>query len=507
MKTEVLILLSFFLASQLMAQPDGVVASRMVELFKPIHLLSATEDVEDNRLYIACHDGRVWIYEGDSLKVTPFLNIGEGGLDICHFGTNAEQGLNGFTFDPNFSENGICYVTYNGFRPDGTGDEIEQRLMAFKQSDSDPDQVDYTQWYELLEFDEGDDPQDGHNGGQIAFGPDGYMYVSCGDGGSTGNGSPGGGSNGDDHGEFGNGQNLQTFLGKILRIEAHGLEPYTIPADNPFVDDAEALDEIWAYGLRNPWKFSFDRETGDMFVADVGEVDWEEINMISPDEPYGLNFGWRLMEGSYCYEPVEGCNPEGNLRLPIFDYHHSDGLCATVGGTVYRGSNIPSLTGYLIVADFCGFWDVKFWILSGAGQNWQAKPFEIEVPGGFTPWDENSYGFAEDNKGEMYLCTSLAVYKLESDPTSTGPDLDGNIRVFPNPTQSILTVDVGEFTDIQEVRVWDSNGRKVWDRRDLNLTRTFDIDTKTLGDGVFTLQILYKEDSKLETTRFMVGIE
>lgn len=490
-----------------MAQPDGVIASRIVEVFKPIQVVSATSDIEDNRLFIAGHDGKVWLYEGDSLRTTPFMNIGEGGLDICHFGTNSEQGLNGFAFDPDFADNGICYVAYNGFRPDGTGDEIEQRLLAFKQSDSDPNQVDYTQWYELLEFDEGDDPEDGHNGGQIAFGPDGYLYISCGDGGSTGSGLPGGGSNGDNHGEFGNGQNLQTFLGKILRIDAHGLEPYTIPPDNPFIDDENAFDEIWAYGLRNPWKFSFDRENGNLFIADVGEVDWEEVSMISPNEPSGMNLGWRLMEGTHCYEPTENCNPDSDLRLPIFDYYHSNGLCATVGGNVYRGSNIPSLNGHLIVGDFCGFYDVKFWILSGSGQNWEAKPFEIQVPGGFIPWEENSYGFGEDNKGEMYLCTSLAVYKLEGDPETSGPPLDGGIRVFPNPTQSILTVDVGENTDIKRVKVWDSRGKVVWDREKLDLIRTFEIDTKPLGDGVFTLQLVYKENSKVETIRFVVGIE
>ncbi|PCJ81797.1 MAG: hypothetical protein COA49_04395 [Bacteroidetes bacterium] len=277
-------------------------------------------------------------------------------MDIVDFGVMSEQGMNGLVLDPNFEENGLFYVMYNGYRPDGTGELIDERILCFGTS-SDHKTAETGVWSEVLELVQ---PDAGHNGGQILFGADGYLYISTGDGGSTGSGATGGGSGGDDHGPIGNAQNLESLLGKILRIDVHGFEPYTIPSDNPFVDDLAARDELWAYGLRNPWRWSFDRETGDMYIGDVGEVDWEEVNFEPAGSAGGLNYGWRLMEGSSCYEPIIDCDPGEVTTLPIFEFPHENGLCSVIGGVVYRGLNIPSLQGYYVLSDACGFGDTQF---------------------------------------------------------------------------------------------------------------------------------------------------
>jgi hypothetical protein len=312
-------------------------------------------------------------------------------------------------------------------------------------------------------------PARGHNGGQLHFGPlDGYLYISTGDGGGTGTGETGGASGGDDHGAIGNGQDLQTLLGKLLRIEVNGLEPYNIPEGNPFVSNPDALDEIWAYGFRNPWRWSFDRLTGDKFIGDVGEVDWEEVSMERADSEGGLNYGWRLMEGPMCYEPIEDCDPDGTLEQPIFSYPHENGWCSVIGGYRYRGQNIPTLYGNYVFTDACGFYDVKFWTLTEqADGTWTEKPLDIQVPGGFVPWEETRFGFGENNEGELYLCTQQFVYRLKYDPADGSSPIAPNeaLHFTPNPVSigSDVTLDVGSESILNRMRITDSSGRLVHD--------------------------------------------
>ena len=239
-----------------------------------------------------------------------------------------EEGLLGLAFDPDYRENGYLYVYYS------VADPSRSVLARFSIDEEDTDVADPESEVIIMEVDQ---PFANHNAGQLAFGPDGYFYIGLGDGGGSGD-------------PLGNAQNLSTVLGSILRIDVNGLSApgdYAIPADNPFMGTEDAREEIWAFGLRNPWRFSFDLETGLLWAADVGQNLWEEIDIITK----GANYGWNIMEDSHCYSPSTGCNQSG-LTLPIFEYDHSQG-CSVTGGYVYRGDQIPALQGYYIYGDYC----------------------------------------------------------------------------------------------------------------------------------------------------------
>lgn len=487
------------------AQPQRLEAERLAYLEEPIAVMSLSTDEDDDRLLIPCHNGQVWIMEDGEIQVPPFLDIGEGGIDILNFTPNAEQGLNGLVLDPNFDENGYYYVTYNGTDPDGFGEPLEQRMVCFQRDEENPNVTDYDTWYEVLVFDEGDEPEYGHNGGQMCFDTNGHMFVSCGDGGATGTGIPGGASGGDDHGEFGNGQNLQTLLGKILRIDVHGMNPYTIPEDNPFVDDPEVLDEIWSYGWRNPWKFSLDTETGDMFIGDVGEVDWEEINVEPHDSPGGLNYGWRLMEGTDCYEPLEDCDT-GNLVYPVFQYNHFSGWCAVIAGFMYRGEAIPTLYGHFILADFCGFQEVDFWLMHQGDLGWETTPVDLEIPGGLLQFGENRFGFGQDKDGELYLCTQIAVYKILRDlDVPIAVEKPDELDIYPNPTNGSFTINAGIGNSIDRIEMWDASGRKITDELLTGVSGSVALGTGSYSPGVYTLKVYCNGSDESRTTRLIIS--
>ena len=456
-------------ASSLLSQsaPEAIVGERLIGAEWPVSVRPASHAEGESNLLIVCHSGLVMWYDESTgtVRDEPFLDLSAAGLNLVDYGIMSEQGLNDLILDPNFEENGLFYVIYNGYRPDGTGTFIDERLLCFG-TNADRTEADTTTWYEVLELVQ---PARGHNGGQLHFGPlDGYLYISTGDGGGTGTGETGGASGGDDHGAIGNGQDLQTLLGKLLRIEVNGLEPYNIPEGNPFVSNPDALDEIWAYGFRNPWRWSFDRLTGDKFIGDVGEVDWEEVSMERADSEGGLNYGWRLMEGPMCYEPIEDCDPDGTLEQPIFSYPHENGWCSVIGGYRYRGQNIPTLYGNYVFTDACGFYDVKFWTLTEqADGTWTEKPLDIQVPGGFVPWEETRFGFGENNEGELYLCTQQFVYRLKYDPADGSSPIAPNeaLHFTPNPVSigSDVTLDVGSESILNRMRIADSSGRLVHD--------------------------------------------
>jgi glucose/arabinose dehydrogenase len=243
----------------------------------------------------------------------------------------SEQGLLGLAFPQDYAETGLFYVSYT----DLDGNSVISRFQVPDQGASatlESEQVILTQ----------DQPEWNHNGGMIAFGPDNYLYIGFGDGGGQGDPS-------------GNGQDLGTFLGKILRIEVDpnstNGEPYVVPEDNPFVDDADAQPEIWAYGLRNPWRFSFDTETGDLWIADVGQSEQEEVNVIGAGEA-GVNFGWSDMEGPDCFN-LPDCNPD-DYTSPVFTYTHSSGDgCSITGGYVSHGEEFAAIDGVYVFGDYC----------------------------------------------------------------------------------------------------------------------------------------------------------
>lgn len=328
------------------------------------------------RLFIVQQTGQILIYNGTRVLQRPFLDIS----NLVSGGR--EQGLLGLAFHPNYINNGYFYVNYT----DRKGDTV---IARYSVSGINPNLANPFSATTLLTVDQ---PYSNHNGGQLQFGPDSYLYIGLGDGGSAGD-------------PQNNAQNLGALLGKILRIDVDGGSPYAIPPDNPFVGMEGARPEIWAYGLRNPWRFSFDLLTGDMFIADVGQDEWEEIDFQPASSTGGENYGWRLMEGSHCYNPPDNCNP-GGLILPILEYDHSLG-CAVIGGFRYRGTQVPDLYGQYLYADYCSG------LIWGAGQdeagNWSTN---VLLDARFS-----ISSFGEGPDGELYLVSygsSGTFYRISS---------------------------------------------------------------------------------------------
>lgn len=289
----------------------------------------------DDRLFVLSRVGSIYIIQPDgTLNTTPFLDI-----QSKISSTNSEEGMLGLAFSPDYATSGKFYVNYTS----NAGGQLHSVIEEYKVSASDPDVADAGSALIILTQDQ---PYSNHNGGNLMFGPDGYLYINFGDGGSGGD-------------PLENGQDLTTFLGKILRIDVSASSvstPYTIPSSNPFYNSANpnVKKEIWAYGLRNPWRSSFDRITGDLWIADVGQGQVEEIDFAPASDPGGHNYGWDIMEGSQCFEPSSGCNTTG-LTLPIYSYTHSVGNSIT-GGYVYRSAQSAFLFGIYIYSDFGDEW-------------------------------------------------------------------------------------------------------------------------------------------------------
>ena len=296
------------------------------------HRLTNLVDAGDgpDRLFATEQNGRIRVFPNETgvTDAPVFLDV-SGNVST---GGN-EEGLLGLAFDPAFAETRRFYVYYSASGP------RRSVVSSFTVDADDPGRADPASEQVILEIEQ---PASNHNGGQLAFGPDGYLYVGLGDGGRAGD-------------PWGNGQDPGTLLGSILRIDVSG-EGYRVPSDNPFAGVDGARDEVWAYGFRNPWRFSFDPATGDLWVADVGQNAWEEVNVVRP----GLNYGWRIMEGLACFSPKSGCNESG-LQLPLTTYGRDDG-CSISGGFVYRGQKLPSLEGAYVYGDFCSgkIWGVRY---------------------------------------------------------------------------------------------------------------------------------------------------
>lgn len=337
-------------------------------LEKPTDIASPGDG--SGRVFVLEQVGRIRIIQNGQLLPGPFLDISN------LVGSNAsERGLLGLAFHPNYAENGFFYVNY-------TDRDGNTRIARFSVSATDPNLADPASRVELLRIEQ---PYGNHNGGSLAFGPDGYLYAGLGDGGSAGD-------------PLNAGQSRNTLLGKILRLDVNNGQPYAIPADNPFAAGG-GEPEIWAYGLRNPWKIAFDRATGDLYIADVGQNQWEEINFTPAGAPGGLNYGWRFMEGSHDYSG--GLYDRAALVLPVAEYTHSDG-CSVTGGQVYRGKSLPGWQGVYLYGDFC------------SGNIWGL----LKTAHGFsnsllfkTGFRISTFGLDDD--GEIYLADySGAVYRL-----------------------------------------------------------------------------------------------
>lgn len=329
---------------------------------------------DDPALYVAGQDGKVFAIRDGKLVATPVLDISK------RVSNGSEQGLLGIVFSPDGAR---LYVDYT----DTAGDTrvVEYRITG-------TGVVDPATARTLLEVDQ---PQANHNGGQLAFGPDAMLYIGLGDG---------GGSNdrGSGHVAGGNGQSLDTLLGKILRIDPEPMaaSPYTIPTDNPFAHGG-GRPEIWSYGLRNPWRFSFDRETGDLWMSDVGQDKWEEINLSPGATSRGANYGWAAFEGSHRFT---GDAPRGAVG-PIYEYSHRDtNGCSITGGYVYRGTRIPAMRGWYLFSDFCHGKIEAIRVVNGEVERASALGHTVDSPG----------SFGEDGSGELYVLSQTgAIFRFD----------------------------------------------------------------------------------------------
>jgi glucose/arabinose dehydrogenase len=315
-------------------------------------------DDGSGRLFVVEQTGAIKILDDGRVLDEPFLDVGESIV------AGGEQGLLGLAFHPGFRRNGRFFINFT----DVNGNTV----VAEVQTSNDPDVADAGSVTPLLQIDQ---PFANHNGGQLAFGPDGYLYIATGDGGSGGD-------------PQGNGQNTEALLGKLLRLDVDSGDPYGIPGDNPFASGGGA-PEVWAYGLRNPWRFSFDSETNGLWIADVGQGDFEEINKSRPDRG-GLNYGWNVMEGKDCFGGGD-CDRSGTV-LPISGYTHDDG-CSVTGGYVYRGTEFPTLSGGYVFGDYCS--GIIWGIDARAGSF--TEPVELMQSG----LSISSFGL--DEGGELYL--------------------------------------------------------------------------------------------------------
>ena len=355
-----------YVATTVRAAPVEVVLQPVVTgLSDPLYVTHAGD--RSGRLFVVEQAGVIRIIKDGRVLARPYLDIRNRVV------SGGEMGLLSVAFHPQYERNGRFFVNYTANRG-GLKTIIAEYRVSSNPDVADPDER------VLMEIAQ---PYSNHNGGLNKFGPDGMLYIGMGDGGSAR----------DPHN---NGQRLDTLLGKLLRIDVDGGSPYRIPPDNPFVNRAGARDEIWAYGLRNPWRFSFDRATGRLFVGDVGQNAWEEIDLVEK----GGNYGWRIMEGAHCHIPQTGCDTSG-LAEPIAEYRTSLG-CAVTGGYVYRGTRIRDLTGQYVLGDYCGG---QIWTLTERAGRWTMSLL--------LNTQHRISSFGEDESGELYVVDHAGgVYRL-----------------------------------------------------------------------------------------------
>lgn len=348
-------------------------------LSRPLFVTAAPG--QPGRLYIVEQGGRILIHEGGAVRETPFLDVAS-----LMGGVSGERGLLGLAFHPDYEHNGRFYVDYTDM--DGMTTVALYCRFADDEYRADPATAAI-----LLGIPQ---PFSNHNGGMLAFGPDGYLYIASGDGGSAND-------------PQNNGQSLDTLLGKILRIDVDGASPYGIPANNPFVGVDGAREEIWAYGLRNPWRLSFDRETGDLWIGDVGQGALEEIDFQPADSAGGENYGWRVREGDACRPGEAACDLPGAVD-PVYSYSRL-GSQSVTGGFVYRGSAIPKLAGTYLFADYIGG-TVYALTRDGNGNVTVADETDNLNDGSTTL--RNVASFGEDLDGELYIVDygAGAVYRI-----------------------------------------------------------------------------------------------
>ena len=371
---------------------------------KPVFITSYPNNAK--LLYIVEQAGLIKLINDGKKLSRPFFDINKRVVNPNRPGD--ERGLLGFAFHPNHTNNGKFYINYM----DNDGNTIISEFSTNSEL-----RANHKSERIILKLKQ---PYGNHNGGDIQFGPDGYLYISIGDGGKAGD-------------PLNAGQDLSSLFGKIIRIDIEQ-EPYGIPKSNPFFGQKDKREEIWAWGLRNVWRFSFDKQTGDKYLADVGQNKWEEVNFEPASSEGGLNYGWRIMEANHCYDPKENCPTEGLIK-PIIEYPNDANHpafafriieelsfsetdvegCSVTGGYVYRGQKIKSMQGQYIFGDYCSgnIWTLR--VVNGKAINFKNRTEEINIGGGeFTTYISS---FGQDSDGEIYIIDyNGGIYKLiESD--------------------------------------------------------------------------------------------
>ena len=410
------------------------------------------QNVGDDRLFIVEKRGVIEILQLDgTTNPTPFLDIQN--IVLTPGGNYDERGLLGLAFHPDYINNGYFYVNYI----DNFGNT---QISRFSVSTSDPSIADPDSEFQILEVEQ---PYINHNGGCLRFGPEGYLYIGLGDGGSAGD-------------PENRSQNLQTLLGKMLRIDidnTEGSNNYAVPSNNPFVGDPNALDEIWSYGLRNPWRFSFDSETDELWIGDVGQGSMEEIDRAAATVS-GQNYGWRCYEGTQEYN-TSGCPNQSELTFPVAEYSHSGGNCSITGGYVYRGEIYENFLGIYFYADFC------------SGEIGTIDQSNNQINHG--PFNGSWVSFGEDKNKELYIIDNFgSIYKIEGNILSTTDFNINTVSIYPNPASNNLNVKSSNNSFIKNISIYDLKGSIALTKNISGLTET-NISINSLQTGIYMVKV------------------
>ncbi|WP_114783040.1 PQQ-dependent sugar dehydrogenase [Botryobacter ruber] len=450
---------------------------QLQEAYPALTFTNLIEVVPDHpagdRLFAVTQGGIIYSFPenpAQATTTTQFLNI------ASRIVSGGERGLLGLAFHPNYAQNGYFYVYYT------TGTQLEARVSRFSRSATNPLVADPASEVVLFATPK---PYTNHNGGKIAFGHDGYLYISIGDGGSAGD-------------PLNNAQNRTNLLGKILRIDVNNTSgglAYAIPADNPYKDNTQGFrEEIFAYGLRNPWRFSFDRANGRLWAADVGQYAREEINLITN----GGNYGWRIMEGTLCYNPAANC-PTGGLVLPVFEYVNSASTGESItGGFVYKGQQLPGMVGNYVYGDYI---TKKVWALS-FNDNGTAAGNELLLTAPFS-----ISTFAETRNGELLVIAYGAagkIWRLTENVTNLPGELQEELTLYPNPASGKLNLAIGAGIQLKDIQllIMNTNGQTVRQVKQV-LSETVQVDLSGLAAGIYVLQV---QQAGKEMKRYKVVI-
>lgn len=409
----------------------------------------------DSRLFVVEQAGIIKILNADgSVNATPFLDI------KTLVTSGGERGLLGLAFAPDYNTSGRFYVNYTNT----SGHTVVARYTV----STNPDIANSTETI-LLTINQ---PYTNHNGGKIAFAPDGYLYIATGDGGSAGDPQD-------------RAQDTSTLLGKLLRIDVSG-STYSIPDTNPFSNSpngpTDPRPEIFAIGLRNPWKFSFDKTTGDLWIADVGQNAYEEINRVSGSGNPGDNYGWRCYEGINHTFNTSGDCPVGGFSAtisPVAEYTHTGGKCSITGGYIYRGSSSSNLSGKYFFADFCS---QEIGILTGSGSSWSMN---LQTPNSQRSWTT----FGEDANGELYIAGGSNIYKITDSSLSVDKAIINELKIYPNPTSNYVTIEFNDnYNTIEEILILNVLGQTVKKIIKPN-SKKLKIDIENFVGGLYYIEI------------------